>query len=105
MRELDVAIDEDELILIKKLINNIIYFLMPKKTVALLIYEGYFDWVIRLSTHELKKDNYRVWYLSKKEYNLDQAKIFRNERMRELEECKLRNQKRRGYTSLNIGMN
>ena len=78
--------------------------LMPKYVVAKLIYEGHYDYVIRLSTHEDKKQNYRRWFLSKKIYTLEQAKIFRNEKMRELEELGLRNLKRRGLTSQNIGM-
>lgn len=78
---------------------------MAKKVVAKLIYDGFFDWFIRLSTHEGGRNNYRVYYLSKKEYTLDEAKIFRNQKLKELEDLKLRNQKRQGYTSLNIGMN
>tara|TARA_R110002110_G_scaffold76807_1_gene202068 strand:- start:22 stop:258 length:237 start_codon:yes stop_codon:yes gene_type:complete len=77
---------------------------MPKYVVAKLIYEGHYDYVVRLSTHEPKKQNFRRWFLSKKDYTLEQAKIFRNERMRELEELDLRNVKRRGLTSKNIGM-
>ena len=52
----------------------------------------------------VKKSEQReaVW---KKKYNLDETKIFKNQQLKELEDLKLRNQKRQGYTSLNIGMN
>lgn len=78
---------------------------MAKTTSARLIYQGSYDWLVRLATYEPERNNYRYWYLPKREYTLDEAKLFRNERMRELEELGLRNKKRAGLTSLNIGMN
>lgn len=75
---------------------------MVKRIEAKLIYGGHFDWLIRMACKN-PPTNYKCWFLSKKEYTLEQAKDFRNERMRELEEAGLRKNGPRGFTTKNIG--
>ncbi len=75
---------------------------MGKLCAAKLIYEGHYEWVVRMSCIYPPK-NYKTWCLPRKEYTLDQAKDFRNERMRELEEAGLRKNGPRGLHSSTIG--
>ncbi len=76
---------------------------MGKLCAAKLIYEGHYEWVVRMSC-KCPPSNYKSWALQKKEYTLDQAKDFRNERMRELEEAGLRKDMRgRAFYSKTIG--
>ena len=63
---------------------------MPKKTVAHYIYEGHMEWLLRIFIKPNGKSEYKQWYLSKKEWTLDQVKIFRNKTCKEYEESGLR---------------
>ena len=60
---------------------------MPKKTVAHYIYEGHMEWLLRIFIKPNGKSEYKQWYLSKKEWTLDQVKLFRNKTCKEYEEC------------------
>jgi len=78
---------------------------MPKYTVAKYIYEGQFEYLIRLHCcDDSRVATYKTWYLSNKDYTLDQVKLFRNARMAELEELGLRGRIRKMTTSDTIGM-
>jgi len=63
---------------------------MPKQTVAHYIYEGHMEWLLRIFIKPNGKPEYKQWYLSKKDWTLDQVKIFRNKTCKEYEECGLR---------------
>ena len=79
---------------------------MPKYTVAKYLYCGQFEYLIRLhiNSKTLADPTYRTWYLSKKDYTLDEAKLFRNARMAELEKLGLRGSGRQIEMSHTIGM-
>jgi len=78
---------------------------MPKYTVAKYIYEGTFEYMIRLHCRQAPgKATYKTWYLSNKDYTLNQVKLYRNARMAELEKVGLRGGCRKMLTSDTIGM-
>lgn len=62
---------------------------MPKKTVAHYIYEGHLEWLLRIFIKN-PKPTYKQWYLSKKEWTLDDVKLYRNKLCKQYEEDGLR---------------
>ena len=80
---------------------------MPKQVVAKYIYEGQYEYVIRLCTTDIDpitKQKYKRWFCPKKDYTLEQAKLFRNKTILELEKKGLRNVSRKMDNSQTIGM-
>lgn len=80
---------------------------MPKQVVAKYIYQGQYEFVIRLCTTKIDpitKQRYMRWFLPVKDYTLDEAKIYRNNLLVELEEKGWRNTKRKMENSKTIGM-
>lgn len=77
-----------------------------KRNVAKYIMEGHFEYMIRLHCKPIGcEQTYQRWYISKKDYTLEQAKLYRNARLAELEKNGLRGGCRKStLTSKTIGM-
>ena len=80
---------------------------MPKLVVARLIYEGQFEWVVRMTVKDGgdRGYGYRRWMLPKKDYTLDGAKDFRNAKLLELEKSGERTLQKNGIHSTTVGRN
>ena len=81
---------------------------MPRNCCAHYVKEGMYDWNLRI-TLQKPKGGYKQFYLPKKEWTLDQVKLYRNKLCKEYEENGSRSisPSRQGGRILacNLGMN
>ena len=81
---------------------------MPSHIVAHYIKSGLYDWNLRISTQK-PKSGYKQYYLPKKDWTLDEVKLYRNKLCLQFEKDGLRDSgtsKRGGrIQACNLGMN